>query len=103
MPKPIANPLAIDAPIMSELARPGPLVAANASTSEKPMFADTRSAIEQPRCVDKMIPRRDLGHDPTIFFMRGDLRCDFAGEQIRPESLLLSAQDRDAGFVAGSF
>jgi hypothetical protein len=40
LPKPIANPLAIDAPIISELARPGPLVAANASISDKPMFAE---------------------------------------------------------------
>src|SRR6266542_5233701 len=36
----------------------------------------------KPRCVDKVIPRRDLGQDSTIFFMRGDLRCDFAGQQI---------------------
>ena len=39
LPKPIANPFAIDAPIMSELARPGPLVAANASISENRVFA----------------------------------------------------------------
>src|SRR5256885_8885179 len=39
LPKPIANPFAIDAPIISELARPGPLVAANASISDNRVFA----------------------------------------------------------------
>src|SRR5581483_7352703 len=38
-PKPIAIPLAIEAPIIRELARPGPLVAANASIWERTIFA----------------------------------------------------------------
>ena len=44
-----------------------------------------------------MIPRRNLWNDTTVWLMLGDLRSDFAGEQ------LASAQDRDRGLVAGSF
>jgi len=44
--KPIASPFAIEAPIINELAKPGPLVAANASISEMSILASraTRSS-----------------------------------------------------------
>jgi hypothetical protein len=44
-----------------------------------------------------MIARRDFGNDAAVLFMLSDLGRDFAGEQ------LAMAQDRDRGFIAGSF
>ena len=72
----------VDAPIMSELARPGPLVAAKASISPNVIFADRHRALEQTRRVHQMIARRDFRNDAAVFFVLRDLRCDFAREQL---------------------
>jgi len=60
------------------------------------------SVIEQPRRIDQMIARRNLRHDPAEFFMRGNLRCDFAGKQL-VRVIVASTQDRDGGFIARRF
>jgi hypothetical protein len=58
-----------------------------------------------------MIARSNLGYDPAMFFMLGDLGSDFAGKQLqarhrtspsdwRTGVAVAPAQNRDGGFVA---
>src|SRR6266581_1212151 len=63
----------------------------------------TCRAFQKSRRVHEMIARSNLGHDSTIFFMRGDLRCDFAGKQLRAGVVIGAAQDRYGGLVARGF
>src|SRR5207245_11290867 len=53
--------------------------------------------------MNEMIARCDLRHDPTVFFVRGDLRGDFAREQLRGGIAVAAAQNRDRSFITGGF
>jgi hypothetical protein len=52
--------------------------------------------------MDQVIPRRDLRHDTAEFFMLGNLRRDFAREQVRAALVFSTAQNGYSGFVARS-
>jgi hypothetical protein len=55
---------------------------------------------QKSRRVHKMIARSNLGYDPAMFFMLGDLGSDFAGKQLQAGVAVAPAQNRDGGFVA---
>ena len=98
MPAPSASPLAAAAPIISELASPGPEVAAKASTCGERDPGLVQRVVEQQRQFAQVLARRRLGHDAAVGAVQVDLRGDLAGEQFAA-----SAQDGDGGFVAGGF
>ena len=89
-----ASALAADVPIISELARPGPQVAANASISSIRKSGSREGPADDGLERAEMVPRRHFRHHPAIFLMNGDLRSHFAGEQLR------AAQNGGGGFVA---
>src|SRR5213076_2074505 len=60
-------------------------------------------ALEQTRQLREMISRCDFRHDPAEFFVLGNLRRHFAGEQVRTGLAVAAPQNRDCGFVAGCF
>ena len=59
--------------------------------------------------MHEMIARRDFRNNAPEFVVRGDLRSDFARQQlragmaVRAGAAVAATQDRDCGFVAGSF
>ena len=59
-----------------------------------------RRPFQKSRRVHKMITRSNLGYDPAMFFMLGDLGSDFAGKQLQAGVAVAPAQNRDGGFVA---
>ena len=96
MPKPIASPFAAEVPIISEVASPGPAVAAKASTSGQRHARLASATFEHRAERAEMIARGDFRHDAAVRLVHGDLRGDFAGEQPA------IAQDRHRRFIAGS-
>ena len=60
-------------------------------------------ALEQTRQLREMISRCDFRHDPAEFFVLGNLRRHFAGEQVRTGLAFAATQNRDCSFVAGCF
>ena len=57
-------------------------------------------ALEQQGGMDQMISRCDFRHNSPEFFVLGNLRGDFARDQLRPR--LAIAQNGYSRFVAGS-
>src|SRR6266436_2435830 len=50
-----------------------------------------------------MVARSYLRHDPAEFFVRGNVRGDFAGKQFVLGVIVASAQHRHGGLITGGF